>query len=91
MGLEEHSQPTGAYYTPALVARYADAPSAEAAIESLRGAGFTTRDIDVAQGDGDVTMIVSEPTPGMLEQAMLILRQSGAQDVRPYGSGGDPI
>jgi hypothetical protein len=91
MSLEEYGEPKGAYYNPALVARYADAPTAEAALNTLRAAGFTTRDIQVARSDDAVTVIVSQPTPGMLDEARRLLLDSGAQDVRPYGAEGDAI
>jgi hypothetical protein len=91
MTLDDYAEPKGAYYNPALVARYPDVPSAEAALDSLRSAGFTTRDIQVARGDEGVTVVVSQPTPGMLEEARRILQESGGQDVRPYGAGGDPV
>lgn len=86
MSFDEYAQPKGTYYTPALVAIFADAAGAETALESLRAAGFSPRDIDVAQDADKVTVIVSEPTPGMLEQARGLLAASPAQDVRPYGS-----
>ena len=91
MALEDYSEPKGAYYNPALVARYPSAPAAEAALSALRDAGFTTRDIQVARSADDVTVIVSEPTPGMLEEARRILLDSGASDVHPYGAGGDSV
>ena len=91
MGLEEYPEPKGAYYTAALVADFADTAGAEAAIESLRAAGFTPRDISVARHESGITLIVSEPTPGMLEQARGLLAASPARDVRPYGAGADVI
>jgi|SRR5947209_16600172 len=96
MSLDDYQEPKGAYFTPALVARFDDAASAEAAIDSLRDAGFTTRDIQVGHGRGHwhrhgedhhVTVIVSEPTPGMLEQARALLAASDATGVEPYGAG----
>lgn len=91
MGLEDYPEPKGAYYTPALVADFTNAAGAEAAIESLRAAGFTPRDISVAHTESGVTLIVSEPTPGMLEQARGLLAASAARDVRPYGAGPDVV
>ena len=91
MAFEEYGQPKGAYYTPALVATFADADGATAALESLRAAGFAPRDMDVAQSADGVTVIVSEPTPGMLEQARALLAASPAREVRPYGAGTDPV
>lgn len=96
MSLDEYQEPKGAYFTAALVARFEDEAGAEAAIDALRDAGFTTRDIQVGRGRGHwhrhaedhhVTIIVSEPTPGMLEQARALLVASAATEVQPYGSG----
>ena len=96
MSLDDYEEPKGAYYTSALVARFDDAASAEAAIDSLRDAGFTTRDIQVGRGRGHwhrhgkdhhVTVIVSEPTPGMLSEARKLLTAGGATEVEPYGAG----
>jgi len=86
MSLDEYEEPKGAYYTPALVADFDSAKAAEDAVGTLRKAGFTTRDIQVARKDSRVTIIVSEPTPGMLEDARRLLEKSAASDVRPYGS-----
>lgn len=91
MSLDEYSEPKGAYYTPALIATYADEAAAEAAVESLRAAGFTPRDINVARSGGGVTLVVSEPTPGMMEQARSLLAASAATDVRPYGADADVV
>lgn len=96
MSLDEYQEPKGAYYTAALVARFEDDATAEAAVNALRDAGFTTRDIQVGRGRGHwhrhgeehhVTLIVSEPTPGMLEQARALLTAGGATEVEPYGAG----
>lgn len=87
MRLDDYAEPKGAYYVPALVATFADQTDAEAAIESLHAAGFTTRDIDVAREDGGITIVVSEAMPGMLEQARALLAASAATDVHPYGAG----
>jgi hypothetical protein len=86
MGLDEYEEPKGAYYSSALVAEFGDEAGAEDAIGRLREIGFTTRDIQVAQrGDGGVTVVVSEPGPGMLSEARRLLQESLAE-VRPYGS-----
>jgi hypothetical protein len=96
MSLDDYQEPKGAYFTPALIARFEDGAAAEAAIDSLRDAGFTTRDIQVGRGRGhwhrhgeehQVTVIVSEPTPGMLAQARALLAASAATEVEPYGAG----
>jgi hypothetical protein len=94
MSLDDHEEPKGAYYTAALVARFDNEAAAEAAIDALRDAGFTTRDIQVGRGqrgeDGEeqrITVIVSEPTPGMLADARRILAAGGATEVGPYGAG----
>ena len=87
MQLDDYAAPKGAYYVPALVATFADEAGAEAAIESLHAAGFTTRDIDVARDGGGVTIVVSEAMPGMLEQGRALLAASAATDVHPYGAG----
>ncbi len=90
MSLNEYPEPKGAYYTPALIAEFDDEQTAEEALASLRAAGFTTRDIGVSNGPSGVTVVVSEPTPGMLEQARGLLATS-ARDVRPYGAGVDTV
>ena len=90
MDLSEYPEPKGAYYTPALIAEFDDEQAAGEAIASLRAAGFTARDIGVAKGSNGVTIVVSEPTPGMLEQARGLLATT-ARDVRPYGAGVDAI
>jgi hypothetical protein len=96
MSLDEYQEPKGAYYTAALIARFEDEVTAEAAVDALRDAGFTTRDIQVGRGPGHwhrhgeehhVTLIVSEPTPGMLTEARRILEASGAIEIEPYGAG----
>lgn len=86
MGLDEYGEPKGAYYTPALVARFEDEAAAEAAVSALREVGFSVRDIQVGRQDDGVTVIVSEPSPGLLQEARGILAQSNAADVRPYGA-----
>jgi hypothetical protein len=91
MSLDDYQPPKGAYYTPAIVARFDDAAEAEDALEQLRAAGFTTRDIQVAQGHDGVMVIVSEPTPGMLGTATAVLNESAAGDVHPYGAGDDRV
>ena len=91
MRLDEYSEPKGAYYTAALLATYAGDAEAEAAVASLRAAGFTARDISVARTDERVTLVVSEPTPGMIEQARSLLAASAALDVRPYGADVDAV
>jgi hypothetical protein len=87
MSLDDYGEPKGAYYNAALVARFPDEAGAESAVDALRAAGFTQRDIQVARGSQGVTVVVSEPTPGMLEEAGRLLHDSAATDVRPYGSG----
>jgi hypothetical protein len=91
MGLDEYPQPKGAYYTPALIATFADEGAASDAVASLRAAGFMPRDIGVARKDDGVTIVVSEPTAGMLEQARGLLAASAARDVRPYGADADQV
>lgn len=86
MTLDEYEEPKGAYYNPALVAVFDTPEAAEAAIKRLRHDGFTERDIQVAHRHGVITIVVSEPTPGMLEEARAILRDSNASTVHPYGS-----
>ncbi len=97
MSLDEYQEPKGAYFTAALVAHFDEAGAAEAAVGALRDAGFTTRDIQIGRGHGHwhqhaedhhVTVIVSEPTPGMLEEARRVLTASNAVHVGPYGAGG---
>jgi hypothetical protein len=87
MGLDEYGEPKGAYYNPALVAEFDSVSAAETTIDALREAGFGERDIQVARRDNGVTVVVSEPTAGMLEEARRLL-QEAALEVRSYGSGG---
>jgi hypothetical protein len=96
MSLDDYEEPKGAYFTPALMAHFEDEAGAEAAIDALRAAGFTTRDIQVGRGHGPwhrhgqehhVTVIVSEPTPGMMAEARRVLAAGGATEVEPYGAG----
>jgi hypothetical protein len=96
MSLDDYAEPKGAYFTPALAAHFTDEAAAGVAIDALRAAGFTTRDIQVGRGRGPWhrhgqenhrTVIVSEPSPGMLEEARRILTSSGAMEVEPYGAG----
>ncbi|HZS89623.1 MAG TPA: hypothetical protein VFE42_19300 [Chloroflexota bacterium] len=91
MSLDEYGPPKGAYYSPALEAIFADEAAASDALAELRAEGFQTRDIDVARSEQGVTVIVSEPSPGMLERARAVLEASSALTVRPYGSGLDAI
>jgi len=85
MSLDEYPEPKGAYYTPAIQAKFDDTEAAEAAIAALRDAGFTTRDIHVLQEEGSIIVVVSEPTPGMLEEGRKILSAAGV-DVASYGA-----
>ena len=91
MTLDSYPEPKGAYYTPALVATYDDDRAAEEAVASLRAAGFSQRDISVARSADRVSLIVSEPTPGMMEQARALLAASNATRVEPYGSDSDQV
>jgi hypothetical protein len=91
MSLDQYGAPKGAYYTPALEAIFADEPAAAEALVALHAAGFQVRDIDVARSEQGVTVIVSEPSPGMLEQARRVLEASKALTVRPYGTGLDAV
>ncbi len=91
MGLDEYSAPTGAYYTAALAASFANEAAAEGAITALRAAGFGQRDINVARTDHGISVVVSEPTPGMIQQARGLLETNGALDIHPYGTGSDAV
>lgn len=86
MGLEEYSEPKGAYYNPALVAIFPDVAAAEQAVHSLRAAGFTRRDINVARHDDGVTIIVSAPPGESLDDARRVLARHSPSELHPYGS-----
>lgn len=86
MGLDEYQPPKGAYFTPALVARFDDVPAASRAIDLLRAAGYSARDIQVERDERGVTVVISDPAPDMLDQGRQILQENGALDLHPYGS-----
>ncbi len=91
MSLDQYGAPKGAYYSPALEAIFADEAEAIDTLSELRAEGFQPRDIDVARSEQGVTVIVSEPSPGMLERARGVLEASTALAVRPYGAGLDAV
>lgn len=90
MTLDDYEEPKGAYYSEALVARYPDQRTAEAAVSALRTVGFGQRDIQVGRNSDGITVVISNPSTGLMEQGRAILLESGAPEVRPYGSAGLP-